>query len=150
MEVEDKTPQHDPQDPVYNMSLPATRLQQAERVRNAIKLLASKLSKARLKRTFKQHPNKAIRQLAKDYPMHKLYQVRSLALFDKTYAGCVGILASYLENGGVTFIVMYDRPGHPYSDPTVRHALDPQCIDPITLDDFDEIVKKDNPTLVLA
>lgn len=157
MELEDKTaeaqaPEHDPDDPVFNLALPATRLQQAERVRIAYKTLSSQLSKARLRRAFRKHSDKTIRQLAKDYPMDKLYQVRPLAPQDKTYAGCVGILASYLGGnvGGVTFIVMYDRPGHRYSDPSVRAAIDPQWIEPITLDEFEAIVKKDNPTIVLS
>jgi hypothetical protein len=150
MKVEDKTPQHDPQDPVYNMSLLATRLQQAERVRNAVKLLQSRLSKARLRRIFRRHPDKTIKQLSKDYPMYKLYQVRALALYDKTYAGCIGVIGSYLDNGGVTFVVMYDRPGHAYSDPNGRHAMDPEWLEEITLRDFEAVVKKDNPTVVLS
>jgi hypothetical protein len=132
------------------MSLPATRLQQAERVRNTVRLLQAPLSRARLKRTFKQHPDKVIARLSRAYPMHQLYQVRPLALYDKTYAGCVGVIASYLPSGGVSFMVLYDRPGHAYTNAQERHVLDPQWIDAVTLVDFEEIVKKDNPAVLVA
>ena len=151
MEVEDKTPQEpDPNDPVFNMTLPATRLQQAERVRNTLKLMSSRLSKAKLRRVFRKHPDKTIKELARAYPMYKLYQVRPLALFDVTYAGCVGFIMSYTEYGGVSMAVFYDRPGHRYTNPGVRTLVDPDWIEEITLDEFEAVVKKDNPTLVLS
>ena len=152
MEVEDQTPERDPNDPVYNIGLPATRLQQAERVRIAMKLLQSELSKARLRRAFRRHTDKVVRQLAKDYPMDRLYQVRPLAPQDITYGGAVCVIASYVGGnvGGMTLIVMYDRPGHKYSDPSIRTLIDPQWIEEISLDEFEEVVKKDNPTVVLA
>jgi len=137
-------------DPVSNWALSATRLQQAERVRHVAKKLSSRLSKAKLKRAFKQHPNKVLAQLAKAYPMHQLYQVRALALLDKTYPGSIGIIASYQETGGVTMIVLYDRPGHKYTSAQQRHTLDPKWLEAITLEDFEKVVEKDNPTVVLS
>lgn len=150
MDVEDRAKAADSQDPVYNMALPASRLQQAARVRNTLQVMQSAVSKAKLRRTFRRYPNKIVRQLAKDYPMYELYQIRALALHDKTYAGSIGIIASYLENGGVTFMVLYDRPGHLYSDARNRHMLDPKWIEKMTLEEFEKVVEKDNPTVVLA
>jgi hypothetical protein len=151
MEVEDKTPEEpDPNDPVFNMALPASRLQQAERVRNTLRLVSSAVSKAKLRRKFRKYPDKTIRELARAYPMSGLYQVRPLALFDVTYAGSVCFIMSYTEYGGVSLSVFYDRPGHRYTDPGVRSLVDPDWIEPITLDEFEAIVKKDNPTVVLS
>ena len=150
MKVEEKQPQPDSTDPVVNFALPATRLQQADRVRNTLELLSSALSKARLRRRFRRHTNETVRRLAKQYPMYKLYQVRPLALFQTTYAGSVGFIMSYLEYDGVTMSVFYDRPGHKHTDPQLRTGIDPEWITEITLDEFEEIVRKDNPTVVLA
>lgn len=137
-------------DPVHNIALPATRLQQAERVRNTLRLMSSALSKAKLRRAFRRHQNDTIRELAKTYPMYKLYQVRPLALSNVTYAGSVGFIMSYTEYGGVSMAVFYDRPGHPSSDPRNRALIDPTWLEELTLDQFEEIVKKDNPTIVLT
>lgn len=137
-------------DPVHNIALPATRLQQAERVRNTLRLVSSTLSKAKLRRAFRRHQNDTIRELAKTYPMSKLYQVRPLAMANVTYPGSVGFVMSYTEYGGVSLAVFYDRPGHAYSDPRNRALIDPTWLEAITLETFEEIVKKDNPTIVLT
>ena len=110
-------------------------------------LLQSAKSKARLRRLFRRHSDKFVKQLARDYSMHGLYQVRPLALFDVTYAGSVGVIMSYIP-GGVTFSVFYDRPGHKYTDPQLRTPIDPIWLEAITLEQFDAIAVKDNRLVV--
>lgn len=150
MEITGKMPDEATTDPVYNLHLPATRLQQAERVRNTQSLVSSDISKAKFRRAFRHHQSNVVKKLAKNYPMHKIYQVRPLALAQVTYAGSVGFLMSYTEYGGVSMAVFYDRPGHAYSDPHNRALIDPEWLEAITLDQFEEIVEKDNPTIVLV
>lgn len=136
------------EDPVTNFKLPATRLQQAERVRLTYAKLNTPENRAVLKRTFKHQDD--VSPLARLYPMHRIYQVRSLALENVTYAGSVGFITSYMANGHVTLTVYYDRPGHAYTPVDLRSEIDPAWLTPISLQEFDETVKKDNPTICLA
>lgn len=136
------------EDPTTNLNLPADRLQQAQRVRNAYRKLNKFENRAVLKRTLKHQGE--ISRMSRLYPMHKIYQVHPLALEDLTYAGSVGFIMSYLENGNVTFSVFYDRPGHPYTPVSARAEISPEWIKSISLGDFEELVKKDNPTICLT
>lgn len=138
----------DVSDPVSNLNLPATREQQAERVRRTLMRLNTRLSRAKLKRHLKHQGE--ISRMARLYPMHKLYQVRELALHEITYGGSVGFIMSYLENGNMTFSVFYDRPGHRYTPVSARAEIEPEWIREISLEEFEELVKKDNPSVLLA
>jgi len=135
-------------DPVYDFTLPATRLQQAERVRNTLKRLNTPQARAALKRHLKNRGD--LGRIIRLYPMHKLYQVRALALHDVTYACSVGFIMSYLPGGDVTFSVFYDRPGHQYTNVSYRAPIEPTWLEVVTPEEFEEMVKKDNPTVVLA
>lgn len=135
-------------DPVKNFALSATRLQQAQRVRDALARLNTPQARATLKRYLKNQGE--LGHIIRLYPMHKLYQVRSLALHDVTYAGSVGFIMSYVVDCTVTFSVFYDRPGHVYTPVSVRANIAPEWLEVITPEEFEETVKKDNPTVVLA
>jgi hypothetical protein len=135
-------------DPVTNLNLPATREQQAERVRATLRRLNTPKAKAVLKQYLKHRGE--ISRLARLYPMHKLYMVHPLALHEVTYAGAVGFIMSYLENGHMTFSVFYDRPGHRYTPIAARAEIEPEWIKELPLEEFEELVKKDNPTVLLA
>jgi hypothetical protein len=138
----------DASDPVTNFNLPATREQQAERVRVTLRKLNKPQSRAILKRQLKHQGE--ISRLARLYPMHKIYQVRELALHEVTYAGSVGFIMSYLENGNMTFSVFYDRPGHRYTPVSARAEIEPEWIKELSIEEFEEIVAKDNPAVLLA
>jgi hypothetical protein len=135
-------------DPVKNFALPATRLQQAQRVRDTLARLNTPQARATLKRYLKNQGE--LGHIIRLYPMHKLYQVRALALHDVTYAGSVGFIMSYVVDCTVTFSVFYDRPGHVYTPVSVRANIAPEWLEAITPEEFEELVKKDNPTVVLA
>jgi hypothetical protein len=135
-------------DPTTNMSLPATREQQAVRVRAAYKKLNTVKARAVLKQHLKGRDK--IAQIRRLFPMHKMYQVRALALHDLTYAGAVGFIMSYLENSNVTFSVFYDRPGHTYTPVSARAELEPEWLEVVTPEEFDALVKKDNPIVLLS
>ena len=135
-------------DAVTNFAMPATREQQAERVRVTLRKLNKPESRAIMKRHLKHQGE--ISRLARLYPMHKIYQVRELALHDVTYAGSVGFIMSYLENGNMTFSIFYDRPGHPYTPVSVRAEIEPEWLRELSIEEFEEIVKKDNPRILLA
>lgn len=136
------------EDAVTNLNLPASRLQQAQRVRNAYRKLNEFRNRAVLKRTMKHQGE--VSHMARLYPMHKIYQVSALALENLTYAGSVGFIMSYLENGNVTFSIFYDRPGHLCTAVSARAEIRPEWIKPISLEEFEALVKRDNPTVVLA
>jgi hypothetical protein len=138
----------DASDPVTNFNLPATREQQAERVRVTLRKLNKPQSRAILKRQLKHQGE--ISRLARRYPMHKIYQVRPLALHEVTYAGSIGFIMSYLENGNMTFSVFYDRPGHRYTPVSARAEIEPEWIKELPLEEFEELVAKDNPTVLLS
>ncbi len=136
------------EDPITNLNLSATREQQAQRVRNAFHKLNKFENRAVLKRTLKHQGD--ISRTARLCPMYRIYQVHPLALEDLTYAGSIGFIMSYLENGNVTFSVFYDRPGHPYTPVGARAEIPPEWIKPISIEDFEELVKQDNPAIVFS
>lgn len=137
------------EDPITNLTLPADRAQQAERVRQTLKKLNTRQARAALKRHLKHQGE--ISRLARLYPMHKLYQVKLLALHEVTYAGAVGFIMSYLENGNVTFSVFYDRPGHRYTPVSARAEIEPEWIRELSIEEFEDVIyRRDNPTVLLA
>ena len=137
------------EDPITNLNLPATREQQAQRVRNTLRKLNTPQARAALKRTLKHQGE--ISRTARLYSMHKLYQVKVFALHEVTYAGAVGFIMSYLENGNVTFSVFYDRPGHRYTPVSARAEIEPEWIKELSLQDFElGVFKRDNPLVLLA